>query len=290
MLQPLRELEEPILDLSGVLPYTALQQMFDPFFPAGEAHYWKSIYLAGLGDEAVDAIVAHVAVAALADVDGRPVGARRRARPCRADGDRHRRAQRTVRRRDPRQLDRPGTAAANIDWAQRLFEAMTPFSTGKTNLNFPGLGDDPGFVRAALGDNWDRLVEVKRTVRPDQPLPPQPEHRPLHDRLTLAELYAHVRAIGEAGRRDRSSLVVPDGSTGLSALFARMPPPCPDCRFARRGTCCRSWTPGRSHLRRYRTPGGSSLRRRRHRRTSAGRPRRTAMGHACAPGDFGLLL
>ena len=43
---------------------------------------------------------------------------------------------------------------------------MTPFSTGKTNLNFPGLGDDPDFVRAALGDNWDRLVDVKRKYDP----------------------------------------------------------------------------------------------------------------------------
>ncbi len=52
-LLPLRQLGEPILDLSGPLPFTALQQLFDPFFPRGERHYWKSLYLAGLGDEAI---------------------------------------------------------------------------------------------------------------------------------------------------------------------------------------------------------------------------------------------
>lgn len=53
ILHPLREFGEPLLDLSGVLPYTALQQMFDPFFPAHQRlHYWKSLYLDDLGDEA----------------------------------------------------------------------------------------------------------------------------------------------------------------------------------------------------------------------------------------------
>ena len=43
---------------------------------------------------------------------------------------------------------------------------MTTLSTGKTNFNFPGLGDDPNFARSALGDNWDRLVDVKRECDP----------------------------------------------------------------------------------------------------------------------------
>jgi FAD/FMN-containing dehydrogenase len=43
---------------------------------------------------------------------------------------------------------------------------MQPHGTGKTNLNFPGLGDEPEFVRAAFGDHWRRLVEVKRRYDP----------------------------------------------------------------------------------------------------------------------------
>ena len=112
VLQPLRDIEEPLLDLSGVLPYTALQQMFDPFFPAGEAHYWKSTYLASLDDDAVNTIASHVAsrpspmsmvgLWALGGALGRVD----------ADGDRQRQPKRTVPRRDPRQLDRPGTSTA----------------------------------------------------------------------------------------------------------------------------------------------------------------------------------
>jgi hypothetical protein len=50
--------------------------------------------------------------------------------------------------------------------ARGLFETMQPHGTGKTNLNFPGLGDEPEFVRAAFGDHWRRLVEVKRRYDP----------------------------------------------------------------------------------------------------------------------------
>jgi FAD/FMN-containing dehydrogenase len=61
---------------------------------------------------------------------------------------------------DPAQTD------ANVAWARAFFEAMEPFGTGKTNLNFPGMGDEPGFVRSAFAENWDRIVGVKRAYDP----------------------------------------------------------------------------------------------------------------------------
>ena len=166
-LEPLRQLAEPILDLSGVLPYTALQQMFDPFFPAGQLrYYWKSIYLERLDDEAVATIARFAASrpsaasmvglwalgGALARVDPTATA----AGGCEA----------------PYLLEilanweAPERSDANIAWARDLFAAAQPFSSGRTNFNFPGLGDDPGFVRSALGPSWDRLVEVKRRYDP----------------------------------------------------------------------------------------------------------------------------
>src|SRR5262249_18206231 len=54
LLAPLRRFAEPVLDLSATLPYTALQRIFDPFFPPGQLrHDWKSIYLAGLASGVV---------------------------------------------------------------------------------------------------------------------------------------------------------------------------------------------------------------------------------------------
>jgi FAD/FMN-containing dehydrogenase len=166
VLAPLRQLEGLLLDLSGVVPYTALQQMFDPFFPPGEAHYWKSTYLAGLDDDAVATIANHVASrpspmsmvglwalgGALGRVDPTATATGTRSAPFLVEILAH--------------WTGPAQADANIDWAKQLFEAMTPFSTGKTNFNFPGLDDGAEFVRAALGDNWDRLAEVKQTYDP----------------------------------------------------------------------------------------------------------------------------
>ena len=58
VLQPLRELATPLLDLSGTMPYATLQGAFDPFFPKGWLYYWKSLYLDRLDDEAMSAIIA----------------------------------------------------------------------------------------------------------------------------------------------------------------------------------------------------------------------------------------
>ena len=167
ILQPLREIEQPLLDLSATLPYTALQQMFDPFFPARELHYyWKSIYLAGLGEEVVKTLADHVAarpspmsMAGLWALGG----ALGRVDPA---------ATATGARDAPFLLEILANWAdatdsdTNIAWARELFTAMEPHGTGKTNLNFPGLGEEPELVRAAFGDGWSRLVEVKREYDP----------------------------------------------------------------------------------------------------------------------------
>jgi FAD/FMN-containing dehydrogenase len=167
-LRPLRELESPLLDMSGTLPYTALQQLFDPFFPAHDLqYYWKSIYLSGLGEDAVGTIAEHVASrpssmsmvglwslgGALDRVDPSETAVGERGAPFLMEI--------LANWADPARAD------ANIRWARELFDAMQPHSTGKTNLNFPGLGDEAGFTHAALGASWDRLVEVKRRFDPD---------------------------------------------------------------------------------------------------------------------------
>jgi hypothetical protein len=167
LLRPLREIDEPILDLSGTLPYVALQKMFDPFFPAGTLqYYWKSMYLEGLEDEAIDVVVDHVKArpsplsmvalwvlgGALARVDPSTTATGARDAPFLLE--------------ILANWDDPASVDANIQWARGLFETMQPHGTGKTNLNFPGLGDEPEFVRAAFGDHWRRLVEVKRRYDP----------------------------------------------------------------------------------------------------------------------------
>ncbi|MCC2662789.1 MAG: linked oxidase domain protein [Thermomicrobiales bacterium] len=166
-LMPLRQVADPILDLSTTLPFTAVQQLFDPFFPPGELrYYWKSLYLAGLGSDVVDEIVARMqsrpssmsmaSVWALGGALGR------------VDPD----ATAAGEREAPFVLEilanwpEPEETERNVTWARDFFAAMERFGTGKTNMNFPGLGEDPRFVRGAVGRNYGRLAALKREYDP----------------------------------------------------------------------------------------------------------------------------
>ncbi len=166
-LKPLRQLGTPLLDLSTTLPYTALQQIFDPFFPKGELrYYWKSLYLAGFGDEVAEEIrswverrpspLSMVGTWALGGALGRV------APDATAAGDRG----------APFLLEilanwaPPEESERNVAWARDFFAAMERFGTGKTNMNFPGLGEDAHFVRSALGRNYGRLAALKQKYDP----------------------------------------------------------------------------------------------------------------------------
>src|SRR3954451_22873967 len=60
----------------------------------------------------------------------------------------------------------PEDTERNVTWARDFFAAMECFGAGKTNLNFPGLGEDPGLVRAAFGRNYGRLAALKQQYDP----------------------------------------------------------------------------------------------------------------------------
>ena len=168
ILQPLREFDEPLLDMSATIPYRALQQLYDPFFQKGEfLHYWKAIYLDRLSDDAIEAIVAGSASrpsqrsmlaiwalgGAMARVgkDETPIG----------------------NRSAPFLLEMIGTwseaaqTEQNVVWVRHVFETMHSFSSGKINANFSGAGEDnERFVRAAFGDHYQRLAKVKHAYDP----------------------------------------------------------------------------------------------------------------------------
>src|SRR3954470_22847807 len=51
---PMRELGDPVADLMGPLPYTALQGLLDPLWPAGKHTYMKAGYVRELDDAAIE--------------------------------------------------------------------------------------------------------------------------------------------------------------------------------------------------------------------------------------------
>jgi len=58
VLQPLRELGTPLLDLGSQMPFRMFQAAFDSFFPEGQlASYWKSVCINELTDDLIDLAV-----------------------------------------------------------------------------------------------------------------------------------------------------------------------------------------------------------------------------------------
>jgi FAD/FMN-containing dehydrogenase len=167
LMQPLRELATPLLDLSSPIPYTAMQAAFDPFFPEGRRYYWKSTYIDELSDEAIDTMVA-AARARPSGLSGVTFwhlgGAMSRV------GD----EETAYGRRDAPYLltaeaswEDPATDEQNIAWARESLAAMRPFSQGGSYLNFPGFGEEKeAMLRASYGPNYDRLVALKTQYDP----------------------------------------------------------------------------------------------------------------------------
>jgi FAD/FMN-containing dehydrogenase len=53
-----------------------------------------------------------------------------------------------------------------IAWARRFFDAAAPFASGGAYVNFM-TEEETGRVAAAYGDNYPRLVALKRRFDPD---------------------------------------------------------------------------------------------------------------------------
>jgi FAD/FMN-containing dehydrogenase len=166
-LAPLRELGEPIADFSGPMPYVEAQKLLDEDYPDGGRYYWKSTNVNGLGDEAIDYLIA-LAEAAPSDhstIDvwyqggalGR-VGAEESA-----FGDRSAPVLLGI----EANWEEPRDDEANVAWVRGTVSGMRRFSGGGTYLNFPGfLEEGQELMRDAYGENYQRLVALKNEYDP----------------------------------------------------------------------------------------------------------------------------
>jgi hypothetical protein len=167
-IKPLRDFAPPAIDVVGPIPYIALQGMFDASAPHGILSYWKTHYLGGLGDGAINTLIEHASklptlspftVIHIHHVAG---AVRRVDQDETAFG--HRDA--------PFVLNIVGMwneanqTETHIVWVREFWQAMQPFSTGDLYLNF--LGDEgPERVKAAYGaGKYEQLATLKNKYDP----------------------------------------------------------------------------------------------------------------------------
>jgi FAD/FMN-containing dehydrogenase len=170
LLAPLRELGDLVTDFSGRMDYCDIQQLFDTLIPFGRCRcYWKSHYLSGLGDEAIDLILhgnaAPPSPSTLSSIWGFGGATARVAAADSAFGDRSMPYMFSI----DSIWEAPADDDANIAWTRDFWQRMKAHSDrGRIYLNFPGLGEEgEELIRRSYGSNYDRLAGIKRKYDPD---------------------------------------------------------------------------------------------------------------------------
>ncbi|HLI65323.1 MAG TPA: FAD-binding oxidoreductase [Caulobacteraceae bacterium] len=154
-------LPEPWFNWMGMMPYPAVQSMFDGLYPKGMQWYWRGDFVRTLPDEAIDAHLAQaeqspseLSLMHLYPIDGavHRVGAGDTAWNCR-DAT----WSMVIAGIDPD----PQKAGPISRWAKSYWDAVHPFDLGGAYPNF--MMDDEGQARlkATYGDNYARLAAVK---------------------------------------------------------------------------------------------------------------------------------
>ncbi len=159
------ELPTPLFDWCGPIPYTALQSLFDPFYPKGQNWYWKGDFVKTLPDAAIEAHVAHArkgnifSAMHLYPIDG---AVHRKQAGDTAWTTRDATWSMVIVGLSPEAADVPTIR----DWAKGYWAAVHPHNLAGAYPNF--MMDDEGDarVRASFGNNYARLATVKGKYDP----------------------------------------------------------------------------------------------------------------------------
>jgi len=164
--QPLRTLADPVADLMGPMPYTAMQSLLDPLWTAGAQNYFTAALLDRLTDDTIDTLLARHAAgsAPVRELHLHHGGGAMAQVPAGATAFAHRNAK-YVLNIIARSPDRAGFAE-HADWARATHQAMDPWSTGGAYVNFIS---EPGQDKVQASyppDTYARLVAVKDRYDP----------------------------------------------------------------------------------------------------------------------------
>jgi FAD/FMN-containing dehydrogenase len=183
VLKPLRTFGTPAADTFGAISYVQMQSMFDSFFPPGRRTYAKANFLRGLDDAVIDTLQEYVGKSPSPYTFGpwlehwhgaaTRVGVTDTAFPHRQHAYNFFVWSNWV---------DSAESEENIRWTRSCWDALKPFMTAGTYVNYLEDEGDP-MARAAYGPNYDRLATLKKkydpsnffrmnhNIKPSQPAP-----------------------------------------------------------------------------------------------------------------------
>src|SRR5690349_14784034 len=166
VLKPFRDVAAVVADGSAPLPYPALNGAFDALYPKGLRAYWKGAFVKELSDAAIAAHIEHgsqvpevTCTMHFYPINGacHRVGANDTAFAYRDA---------TYAMVMLAGWSDPANDAERIKWLRDYYEALSPYSEPGGYINFMQ-DDDYGRIRDNYRQNYERLVQVKRTYDPD---------------------------------------------------------------------------------------------------------------------------
>jgi len=162
----LDKLPSPFFNWMGVMPFPAIQGMFDPLFPKGLQWYWKGDFVKDLPDEAIDAHIAEAAKAPseislmhLYPIDGAAMRVAKDETPW---GGRNATFSMAICAVDPR----PSQAEKLKSWGRAYWNAVHKFNPGGGYVNFMDADEGEARVKASYGEHYERLAAIKRKYDP----------------------------------------------------------------------------------------------------------------------------
>ena len=164
--KPIRAFGPPAFDLVGELPMPVLNSLFDALYPPGLQWYWKALYINELSNECIQQAIKHgsniptlLSTTHFYPLDGK-VHAVHEAET--AWNNRKARWIQVIVGVDPY----PANAEKVTNWCKDYYHAMSPFSIGGSYVNFM-MEEGQDRIKSSYGNNYDRLVEVKRKYDPN---------------------------------------------------------------------------------------------------------------------------
>jgi FAD/FMN-containing dehydrogenase len=165
-LKPFHDLAPVVAEFVGPMPYPALNSAFDALVPPGLQHYWKASFVKELNDDAIAAHLTHgpdvPAVNSTMHIYPINGAAHRVAADATAFAYRDANFATVIAGMWPD----PGQNDANIKWVRDYYDAIAPHSEEGGYINFMA-GDDQDRIKANYKGNFERLVDIKRKVDPD---------------------------------------------------------------------------------------------------------------------------